>query len=174
VVDINHSMRNAARTDLQLEKNVPLAEVVRESLLILGAKTKEFEIRKELDETVQSEVKRSQIGQVIMNLVSNAADALAEKKEKVGAGFQGKIRVKLFHEGGHSVILVEDNGLGIAPENRDKVMNAFFTTKKAGVGTGLGLAIVGKIIEGHNAKLEISESESLGGAKFTVRIPVGG
>jgi hypothetical protein len=170
VVDINHSMRNAARMDLQKEKNVNLSEVIEESLLILGAKTKEFQIQKNLDQNCTAEVRRSQIGQIVMNLVSNSADAIKEKKETDHPGLNGIIQVSLYLKDGTAFLVVEDNGPGIPEENRDKVMNSFFTTKKVGVGTGLGLAIVGKIVEGHQGKIEISTS-NLGGAKFTVQIP---
>jgi signal transduction histidine kinase len=172
VVDINHSMRNAARTDLQLEKNVPLAEVVRESLLILGAKTKEFQMIEDIDSNVVAEVRRSQFGQVIMNLVSNAADALKEKKEQLGANFQGKIKLSLYSLNEKAILRVEDNGNGIPLKIRDQIMNSFFTTKKAGVGTGLGLAIVEKIILSHQGTIEIGESEELGGAKFTISLNI--
>jgi predicted ATPase/signal transduction histidine kinase/GAF domain-containing protein len=172
VVDINHSMRNAARSDSTKEVT-PLFQVIDESLLIMGAKTKEFIIEKTLDESISANVKRSQYGQIVMNLVSNAADALREKKESIGAGFSGKIRVSLFEENRDSLLVVEDNGPGIPLENRRKVLDAFFTTKKAGVGTGLGLAIIGKIIEGHGGSIEIGESD-LGGARMDVRIPIEG
>jgi signal transduction histidine kinase len=171
VADINLSMRNAARTDTTKEKNILLKEVIEESLLIMGAKAKEFQIEKILDEHLTAEVKRSQYGQIVMNLVSNAADALKERKEAIGSNFTGMIRVSLSKLNNDSILIVEDNGPGIALENRDKIMNAFFTTKKAGEGTGLGLAIIGKIIDGHNGSIEIGESE-LGGAKFKVIIPI--
>jgi signal transduction histidine kinase len=175
VVDINHSMRNAARTDLTKTPNVDISDLIRESLLILGGKTKEFIIER-VEEPVRGVTcKRSQIGQVIMNLVSNAADALKEKKDRLGSDFLGKIRVgikNLNHD--QIMISVEDNGDGIPVEMRPKVMEAFYTTKPAGVGTGLGLAICGKIISDHKGEISIEQSQDLGGAFFQMILPIDG
>jgi signal transduction histidine kinase len=174
VVEINHSMRNAARTDLEKTPNVDMSELIQESLLILGGKAKEYQVERKEEEIGGVTCKRSQIGQVVMNLVSNACDALKERKEKEGSGFQGKILVSL-RKGealGTVEIAVENNGYGIPEEKWSKVFEAFYTTKPVGVGTGLGLAICAKIISDHGGKIQVGQSESLEGAKFTIILPL--
>jgi signal transduction histidine kinase len=170
VIDINKSMRNASRMDQEIEPQVAFAEVIEETLVILGSRIKEFTIIKDLDKSITAPGRRSQIGQVIMNLVTNACDAILEKQESDGKRFEGLLRISLKKDDSHAIILVEDNGTGIPPSHRDKILSAFFTTKKAGAGTGLGLSIVGKILESHNATMKISDSE-WGGAKFSIFFP---
>jgi signal transduction histidine kinase len=174
VVEINQSMRNASRSDQVATSNVDLADVMKESLVILGSKTKLFAVEQIFPDTpVTITCKRSQIGQVVMNLVSNAADALNEKRDKEGTSFQGKIRVSLI-DGEKSVeIRVEDNGYGIPEDKLSLVRNAFYTTKPVGVGTGLGLAICGTIIDSHKGSLLISRSKEMGGAEFQITLPKG-
>lgn len=78
--------------------------------------------------------------QVILNLLSNARDALDEREEQEGA-YDRRIMARAFHEGVSVVIEIEDNGVGIAEENMGNIMNPFFTTKPVGKGTGLGLSV---------------------------------
>lgn len=83
---------------------------------------------------------RLQLEQVLVNLVNNAVDAIADKQEKW-------IELKM-HETEHFVCFsVTDSGTGIAPENVNKIMLPFFTTKAVGKGTGLGLSISKGLIE---------------------------
>ena len=69
-------------------------------------------------------------------------------------------------------ISVSDNGAGVPQKNREKVLNAFFTTKAAGVGTGLGLAICGKIAQAHDGLIHIEDGlpndQGGPGARFTL------
>jgi len=91
----------------------------------------------------------SQINQVLLNLIVNAAQATPE------AGGQIGIRTSL-HDAGHVAIDVADNGHGIPPEALPRIFDPFFSTKEVGKGTGLGLAICYKIVEDHGGTLESS------------------
>jgi len=97
----------------------------------------------------------------IVNLLLNAADALAGK---------GAITVRTGPSDGGGWIEVADNGPGIPPEIRNRILEPFFTTKGA-VGTGLGLAIVYAFSERHGGRLDI-ESEPGKGARFRMWFPV--
>ena len=97
----------------------------------------------------------------IVNLLLNAADALAGK---------GAITVRTGSSDGGVWIEVADNGPGIPPEIRNRILEPFFTTKGA-VGTGLGLAIVYAFTERHGGRLDI-ESEPGKGARFRMWFPV--
>lgn len=104
----------------------------------------------------------NQLAQVFMNLLVNAAHAIAG---------QGIIRIRTFTENDLIVIAISDTGSGISPENLQKIFAPFFTTKEAGVGTGLGLSIVTEIVARHGGEIAV-ESEVGKGSTFTISMPV--
>jgi len=100
--------------------------------------------------------------EVIMNLVLNALDASAPGGEvRVVARTLGPSEIEL---------LVEDDGPGVEPDQRDQIFQPFFTTKAQG--TGLGLAIVHSIVTQHRGSLRL-ESSAKGGAAFRIQLPAG-
>lgn len=106
------------------------------------------------------------LGQVWMNLLANALDAVAASDEK-------RIRIGLQRsEGGSVEVRVEDTGPGIDDSIRDRLFEPFATTKKVGEGTGLGLSIAYGAVQSHAGTLHAEDSE-LGGAAFIVRLPSG-
>jgi signal transduction histidine kinase len=100
-----------------------------------------------------------QLRQVFMNLTLNALDA---------AGRGGKVRVENFVDADGSHIYVDDSGPGVAPDQRDRLFEPFYTTKAQG--SGLGLPISNAIISQHGGRIELGRS-SLGGARFEVVLP---
>jgi PAS domain S-box-containing protein len=127
-------------------------------------KSKNVSVELELAECPPVHGLQGEMKQLIANLVSNAGDA-------VETG--GKIRITArpaVHQQGNGVeVKVEDNGPGVAAENRAHIFEPFFTTKKD-VGTGLGLWVCKEIAERHGGNVEVSSGEEggLGGAMFTV------
>jgi signal transduction histidine kinase len=112
----------------------------------------------------------SQINQVVLNLVVNAAQAVAERV--AGGTDKGRIRVSTARAGGHVTIAVEDDGVGIPKAIRSRIFDPFFTTKEPGKGTGQGLAIVHRIVvEHHRGEIRV-ESEPGAGARFEVVLPI--
>jgi C4-dicarboxylate-specific signal transduction histidine kinase len=103
-----------------------------------------------------------QIGQVLLNLVTNAVDALPN----IG----GVIRISTADTEEELVIRIADNGSGIDPAHVSKLFTPFFTTKPIGVGTGLGLAISYGIVKSHAGSIEV-ESAIGKGTSFIVKIP---
>ncbi|MCH8204423.1 MAG: GAF domain-containing protein [Candidatus Hydrogenedentes bacterium] len=101
--------------------------------------------------------------QCILNLLTNAGDAVPEE--------DGKIRLSAKKTGDLLEIEVADNGPGISAENRHRIFDAFFSTKGSS-GTGLGLAVTQKIVAEHGGSIEVSDSD-LGGASFRLRMTVG-
>jgi signal transduction histidine kinase len=101
--------------------------------------------------------------QVIVNLVGNAVQAMAENG--------GTLTVTSQQDGATLVIKVEDSGPGIAPEHMDKIFEPFFTTKEVGEGTGLGLAVSYSLVERMGGALTAGNRPE-GGAVFTVAIPL--
>ena len=104
----------------------------------------------------------TQINQVFMNIIVNAAHAIEEK---------GTIWVKTGAIDDRVWIEISDTGKGINPENLSKIYDPFFTTKPVGKGTGLGLSITYGIIAKHNGKIEV-ESKLGVGTSFRIWLPV--
>ncbi len=104
----------------------------------------------------------SELNQVFMNLLMNAAQAIEVR---------GTIILRTGHEGELVWIEVSDTGSGIPPEIIPRLFDAFFTTKPAGKGTGLGLSISYKIVEKHHGKIEV-QSEVGTGSTFRVWLPI--
>ncbi|MFZ2162498.1 MAG: ATP-binding protein [Sideroxyarcus sp.] len=104
----------------------------------------------------------SQINQVLLNLLVNAAQAIPEK---------GEITIRTGQVGEEVFIAIADTGSGIPPENLARIFEAFFTTKPVGKGTGLGLAISFDIVQKHKGRIEV-ESTVGKGTTFTVWLPV--
>jgi two-component system NtrC family sensor kinase len=107
---------------------------------------------------------QSQIQQVVLNLVMNAAEATQSRTDR---------RVSVSTAAGDGVVLlaVSDNGEGIPPENLAKIFDPFFTTKSEGKGVGLGLAVSFGIIEAHGGDIEVKSAVGEG-TTFTVSLPL--
>ena len=104
------------------------------------------------------------LGQVILNLITNAADAIAAKTPDG----KGQITLKLSESNEAITLQIIDNGIGIAPENLDRVFDLFFTTKPPGQGTGQGLAVAHTIIiQEHSGTLSV-ESNGGNGTTFSI------
>jgi len=133
-----------------------------------------------------------QIGQVFMNVIGNACQAIEDKgdiwittrheteerhktqdaRPKTGKDTSSlESGVLSLESSGSVVIWIRDNGTGIAPDIIDKIFDPFFTTKDVGQGAGLGLSVTYGIIERHKGEISV-DSEVGSGTTFTVRIPV--
>jgi signal transduction histidine kinase len=107
------------------------------------------------------------VNQVVLNLVVNAAHAVAA----AGKG-RGTVRVRTRADADQAVIEVTDSGTGIPPEIADKVFEAFFTTKDVGTGTGQGLALCWSlVVDRHGGAIDFT-TEPGAGTTFTVRLPI--
>ncbi len=117
---------------------------------------------KEYGDLPEVECLASQLNQVFMNLLINAAHAIEE---------YGTITVRTGHEGEEVWVDIADSGKGIPPDNLKKIFDPFFTTKPIGQGTGLGLSLSYGIIQKHRGRIEVS-SEVGKGTAFRVWLPV--
>ncbi len=120
------------------------------------------EVVREFGELPEVECIQSQVNQVVMNLLVNAAHAIESF---------GRIVVRTRHQGEFVIIEVEDNGKGIAPENLNRIFEPFFTTTPVGKGTGLGLSLSFNIVQKHNGHIE-TESTLGQGTCFRITLPV--
>jgi len=122
------------------------------------------DVIKEYGDIPQIECLPQQLNQVFMNLLVNAAQAIAT---------HGEIRIKTRREGNKVIVEISDTGAGIPKENLDRIFEPFFTTKEAKKGTGLGLSVAYGIIQKHNGEIEV-ESEVNKGTTFRVILPYAG
>jgi PAS domain S-box-containing protein len=110
----------------------------------------------------------TEIEQVLLNLLRNAAQAMAEADPPIPAP---RISIRVRAQGTGLRIDIADNGPGISPQHRKRIFEPFFTTKASGAGTGLGLSVSYFIItKGHGGSMSAS-SPSQGGTVFTIELP---
>lgn len=146
-------------------KRVNLAAVLDETLLLLNHKLKEKQIALRRTQNADEAPiigDENQLKQVIMNLVVNSIDAVAEA---------GTIEIALNarQEEGYVELAVTDNGSGIPPEIMDKIFDPFFSTKLGKKNTGLGLSICQHIIEAHQGIITCASAKK---TTFNIRLPV--
>jgi signal transduction histidine kinase len=113
------------------------------------------------EELPQLVVDKYFIKRVLINLITNAVQAMPKG---------GTVTIKATHTNGMATISVEDTGLGIPEEDRNKIFKPLFTTKSKG--QGFGLSVCKRLIEAHNGGSITFESEVGKGSKFTVKVPV--
>ncbi len=111
---------------------------------------------------------KNEFMQVLLNIISNAKDAIEERRKKEGKDFQGKIKILDKKEGEYVLIRIEDNGGGIPQGLTDRVFEPYFTTKEEGKGTGMGLYMVKEIIERMNGSVQFENRDE--GAVFEIRL----
>ncbi|MEP3478487.1 MAG: ATP-binding protein [Fuerstiella sp.] len=112
-----------------------------------------------------------ELAQVFLNLIVNAAHAVADANEKLGRA-RGQIDIFSRVEARDMVIEIQDDGCGIPTEITDHVFDPFFTTKEVGKGTGQGLAIAHSVIvTKHQGSIDFHSSADRG-TRFTIRLPI--
>ncbi|WP_431102777.1 ATP-binding protein [Roseateles noduli] len=121
------------------------------------------EVRREYGDLPDIECLPSELNQVFLNLLVNAAHAVGPER--------GLIVVRSGHAGDKVWVEVEDDGCGIAPDHLARVFDPFFTTKPVGRGTGLGLSLAYGIVQKHQGRIDL-RSEPGHGACFRVTLPV--
>ncbi|MCP4131449.1 MAG: PAS domain S-box protein [bacterium] len=110
----------------------------------------------------------SEIEQVLLNLLRNAAQAMMENEAR---GVKSRIVLRLRNEEDMIRIEVEDNGLGMDEETRKRIFEPFYTTREVGSGTGLGLSVAYFIVTNNHQGTMTVESEPGKGTRFLVRLP---
>ncbi len=111
------------------------------------------------------------IGRAILNLITNAFYAVAEKKKIIGEGYEPTVTVATKRSPGKILISVADNGNGIPQKVVDKIFQPFFTTKPTGQGTGLGLSLSYDIVKAHGGELKVETKEGVG-SEFIISLPI--
>ena len=163
----------------QEKKPLQIALIVKEAIKLLRAT---IPTTIEIKQTISAPealvlADPTQLHQIIMNLCTNAAQAMRETGDTVQIGLEEEYLDQeslLGHlellPGPYVKLTVRDNGPGIAPEIIDNIFDPFFTTKAVGEGTGMGLAVVYGIVKSHGGAIAVS-SRPGEGAAFTVLLP---
>jgi two-component system NtrC family sensor kinase len=160
---IVRDLRVFARSDDQEWQAVDVHEELESSLTLLNHLLKDrVTVHRKFGTVPSVECLRSQIDQVFLNLLANAAQAIAGP---------GEITIETGTADGVAVVVIRDTGPGIPPEVMGRIFDPFFTTKPVGEGTGLGLSISYQIVKRHGGDL-VAESRPGEGATFTVRLPL--
>jgi len=156
-----------ARLDELLERTVELA--ANDYDLKKKYDFRSIEIAREFDPALPPiPVLVVEIEQVVLNLMKNAAQAMAGNPPER----QPKITLRLRREENYVLLEVADNGPGMADDVRRRVFEPFFTTKEPGIGTGLGLSVSYMIVTHNHKGLMAVESAPENGARFSIRLPL--
>jgi len=168
-----------SRQSKQERKPIQVAHIVKEAIKMLRASlpsTISIEQHIEKD-TAVIEADPTQIHQVLMNLCTDAANAINEKDgilrirlQNVEFDQAAAVEIPDLKAGSYLKLTVEDSGEGIPPELRQQIFNPYFTTKEKGKGTGLGLAVVQGIVKSYSGAVTV-ESDEGKGAAFHIYLP---
>ncbi|HME92957.1 MAG TPA: ATP-binding protein, partial [Methylomirabilota bacterium] len=160
---IVRDLRVFARTPDDVWQPVDLNEELESSLTLLNHLLKDrITVRREYGALGAVECVRSQIDQVFLNVLANAAQAIHGP---------GTITIETRREGSRAIIRIADTGPGMPAEAIGRIFDPFFTTKPVGEGTGLGLSISYEIVTKHGGEIR-AENRPEGGAVFTLELPV--
>ncbi|MGP0170422.1 sensor histidine kinase [Pseudomonas sp. NCHU5208] len=159
-----HLKTFARKSPAGLSERLRLVDVLEQALQLLAPRmrSEQVELRREVDAGAQVLGDAIRLEQVILNLLHNALDAMAECASR-------RLLVRIVRDGDECVLSVEDSGGGIAEEALGHVFEPFFTTKPVGQGLGLGLAVSYGIVRDLGGTLEAHNGEL--GAVFTLRLP---
>ncbi len=164
ISEIVTNLKNFSRLDRSKVAHFSVNEGLDSTLVIARNLVKDKQVEKDFCDQPFVTGSPSQMNQVFLNLISNAAQA---------TGADGVIRLSTRLVGDHVVVVVADNGSGIPADVLPKIFDPFFTTKKIGEGTGLGLSIAYKIITEHGGKIEVDSAPGKG-TRFTITLPKDG
>lgn len=165
--NIVQDLTTFSRVDDEQRGNVAVRGVLESSINMCWNQIRHrATLKRDIAQTPLIEVNESRLGQVFLNLLINAAQAMPEEGVD-----KNLIIVRTYTDSdGWAIIEVIDNGTGIAPENRGHIFDPFFTTKGVAEGTGLGLSICRNIIQDAGGSID-AESEVDRGTTFRVKLP---
>jgi PAS domain S-box-containing protein len=166
VCGLRHIAREGSEDEL---RETPVREIIEETLVLCTEQFRIHNIRLAvpvLDPQGVIRCRGVQICQVLLNLLQNAFDELVDREGDRWVELDVTLRPPWV------VFAVRDNGSGITPENRTRIMEPFFTTKPVGKGTGLGLSISKSIVLQHEGTLELDQVSPY--TCFLMKLPLSG
>ncbi len=163
IVELVKNLRNFSRLDRSKVASFNVNEGVEATLIIARPTLRKIDLEKHLGDVPSITCSPSQVNQVLLNILSNAAQAIDKPR--------GRIIVTTRASAGAVIVDIEDNGKGITPEALPKIFDPFYTTKEVGKGTGLGLSIAYKIVAQHGGRIDV-RSVMGEGTTVSVTLPV--
>ncbi|HWS25854.1 MAG TPA: ATP-binding protein [Xanthomonadales bacterium] len=163
IANLVKNLKGFARVDRDGMDALDLNECIESALTIAAHQLRDrVEVVKEFAQLPKINGVASQINQVLLNLITNAAQAMDEG---------GKLTLVSRRSGDQVEIDITDTGSGIPDSVMPKIFDPFFTTKPVGEGTGLGLSIVHKIVQSHGGSIKVRTAPKKG-STFTISFPV--
>lgn len=165
LAEMLRNMLSFSKPEEEERRPVKINELIEGILLVMEKQMKESNIKIETyfdDEVPEIMASTNQLRQVFLNMFKNAKEAMPRG---------GILTVRTSHEDKNVLIQIQDTGVGIPEEIRDKIFDAFFTTKQKVKGVGLGLSVCYGIIKDHGGEIKV-ESEEGKGASFTISLPI--
>jgi len=160
------NMLSFSKPEEEKRRPVKIDELIEGILLVMEKQMKESNIQVEASfdsDIPEVMASTNQMRQVMLNILKNAKEAMPKG---------GTLTVRTAREGNKVLITTQDTGIGIPEEIRDKIFEAFFTTKQKVKGVGLGLSVCYGIIKDHGGEIKV-ESEEGRGTTFVISLPIG-
>lgn len=169
IFDLVKTVKDYSYMDRAPQEEVDVQEGLENTLIILNQKIKEkgVAVTRKYDNNLPPVLAYgSELNQVWTNLIDNAIDAVSEKIEEAG-----HIWITTSLKDKQVLVEITDNGVGIAPENKERIFEPFFTTKGVGKGTGLGLVTVYRVVVGRH-KGNIRFDSKPGETRCQILLPI--
>ena len=163
MAEIVANLKDFSRLDRSKVSSFNVSEGLNSTLMLAKHLLKSVTVNKQFGDVPAIVCSPSQINQVFLNLINNAAQAVETGK--------GTITIATRRDGEGIAVEIADNGSGIPPEVLPKIFDPFFTTKDIGKGTGLGLSISFKIVQQHGGRITV-DSHVGTGTKFIIWLPL--
>jgi signal transduction histidine kinase len=161
-------LRSFTHPNTEMFEEVSVRNLITSTLRFLSHEWKDrVDIVQNFDEDASVWGNRHQLIQVLINLMQNSIDALKKKEFTTD---KPRIEIAGLHQDDKFLLVIRDNGPGIAPENVSRIFDPFFTTKDVGEGMGLGLSICYRILEAHKGRITV-KSELGNFCEFTLEFP---
>jgi two-component system NtrC family sensor kinase len=165
LAEMLRNMLSFSKPEEEKRRPIKMNELIEGILLVMEKQMRESNIKVETffdDEIPEVMASTNQMRQVMLNMLKNAKEAMPKG---------GTLTVKTSKEVNKVLIHIQDTGVGIPEEIRDKIFEAFFTTKQKVKGVGLGLSVCYGIIKDHGGEIKV-ESEEGKGTTFKIRLPI--
>jgi two-component system NtrC family sensor kinase len=164
ISEIVINLKNFSRLDRSRMASFDLNEGLESTILLAKHELRGHTVKKNLGDIPHITCSPSQINQVFLNLINNAAQAIEPGRGVIALTTRRADAM-------HVAVEVQDNGKGIPADVLPRIFDPFFTTKDVGKGTGLGLSIAYKIIEQHGGSIHVDSAVGVG-TRFTVVLPL--
>lgn len=165
LAEMLRNMLSFSKPEEEKRRPIKINDLIEGILLVMEKQMKEANIKVTTefdDEIPEVMASTNQMRQVLLNMLKNAKEAMPKG---------GTLTVRTGKEDHHVLVHIQDTGVGIPEEIKDKIFEAFFTTKLKVKGVGLGLSVCYGIVKDHGGEITV-ESEEGKGTTFTIRLPV--